>query len=387
MEKGNHMRSRLDSVDFLRGLVMVIMALDHTRDFFAASPIDPTDLTKTTTALFLTRWVTHFCAPVFVFLAGTGMFLSAAKGKPVTELSRFLLTRGLWLVFLELTVVRFGWLFNINYQITFGQVIWAIGWSMVFMALLVYLPTKAITGIGLLMIVLHNLLDPFKSDQFGSFAWMWMIFHEGGLLQVTSSIRLFVVYPLIPWIGVMAVGYGFGAFVQSVPETRRKRVLLLGLGLTALFVALRATNLYGDPGHWAAQKSTLFTVFSFVNCQKYPPSLLFLLMTLGPALLCLAAVDRDLGKWAQPFVTLGRVPLFYYILHLPLIHVAAGVCFYARYGPAVFSFGPDNLPEDFGYGLPVVYLAWILCVLTLYPLCRWFAGVKKRRSDPWLSYL
>jgi len=382
--------TRLDSVDLLRGLVMVVMALDHVRDFlhYATPLFDPTDLSRTTPALFLTRWVTHFCAPVFVFLAGTGAYLSGARGKTRGELSRFLLTRGLWLVLLELTVVRFAWTFDPAYRVTPGQVIWAIGWSMVVLAALVRLPAWAAAAFGVALIALHNLLDSVTSASLGPLGWLWAILHTGEPLEPFAGRQFIPVYPLIPWVGVMAAGYGFGR-VLLLEGARRRRVLLgLGAGLTLAFVALRASNLYGDPRPWAAQGGFLFTLFSFVNTQKYPPSLLFLLMTLGPAMLALRLFDRGAGWAARPLVTFGRVPLFYYVLHLFLIQLLAVVFAFVRYGPGVReAFAGGRLPQDYGYGLPLVYAVWLGVVALLYLPCRWFAGVKRRRREAWLSYL
>jgi uncharacterized membrane protein len=381
-------RPRLDSVDLLRGLVMVIMALDHTREFFTNAFFDPTDLTKTNAALFLTRWITHFCAPVFVFLAGTGAFLSTSRGKSKSELSRFLLTRGLWLVLLELTFIRcFGWYLNFNYQYSHGGVIWALGWSMVVLAALVYLPRWAVIAFGVALVAGHNLFDGVKIQSLGAFGWLWAVLHVPAELQVRPNMRFFTQYPLVPWIGVMAVGYGFGAWLQRERAERRKWMLRLGLALTLAFVLLRAINVYGDPHHWSAQQNALFTFFSFLNCEKYPPSLLYLLMTLGPAIAMLALFDRELGAWSRPLVIFGRVPLFYYLLHLPLLRVLVIGWAVVKYGKQVFTLAQDQPPPDWGYSLPVVYLIWLAVVLLLYPACRWFAGVKQRRREAWLSYL
>lgn len=385
---------RLDSIDVLRGLVMVLMALDHTRDFFSNTVFlfDPADLTKTNTALFLTRFVTHFCAPVFVFLAGTGAFLSTLRGKTQNELARFLLTRGLWLVLLELTVIRcLGWQFNFDYHWANGVVIWAIGWSMVALAGLIFLPHRMLVGFGLAMILGHNLLDKISPERFGAGSWLWKILHVPGQLEPSPGFHFDVGYPLIPWIGVMAVGYGFGKLLLHEPQQRQKLLFRLGAVLTLSFVILRAVNVYGDPSRWAVQKNWWFTIFSFLNCTKYPPSLLYLLMTLGPSLMALAWLDKSSGRWRQPFLIIGRVPLFYYLLHLPLIHLMAVIFSVIRYGhldKSLFENPPyASLPKDFGYGLPVVYLVWVVAVLLLYPACRWFADLKKRRKDAWLSYL
>jgi uncharacterized membrane protein len=391
----NTSRARLDSVDTLRGLVMILMALDHTRDFFSNDlAFEPTDLTKTYPALFLTRWITHYCAPIFIFLAGTGAFLSTTRGKTQKELSWFLLKRGLWLVFLELTWVRcFGWLFNFDYHFAMGIVIWAIGWSMVALAALVFLPLRWVVAVGLIMIAGHNLFDWVEPESFGVFGWLWKILHSGGVIVPAEGYRFAAGYPLIPWMGVMAVGYGFGAILQWQPAERRKWLFQWGGTLTALFIVIRAVNIYGDPDQWSHQKNALFTLFSFLNCHKYPPSLLYLLMTLGPAMVILALLDRGTPRWLKPILVFGRVPLFYYLLHIPLIHGVAVVLAYSHFGHAEWLFanptgsGPPPMPEGYGYGLPVVYLIWACVVLALYPLCRWFAEVKRRRREPWLSYL
>ncbi len=383
-------RRRIDSVDLLRGLVMVVMALDHTRDYFSNARFDPLDLARTTPALFFTRWITHFCAPVFVFLAGTGAFLSRARGRSVSALSRFLWTRGLWLVVVEVTIVSFGWSFDPGLHTIVLQVIWAIGWSMAALALLVHLPTAAIAVVGIAMIAGHNLLDPIRPGWFGPFGWLWDIVHVSAWDPIArpGGHAFVLVYPLIPWIGVMAAGYAFG-MVFTWPAPRRRRFLArLGLGLTAAFVVLRGSNLYGDPHAWSVQKTAVSTVMSFVNCEKYPPSLLYLLMTLGPAIALLAALDRPAGPVASKICVYGRVPFFFYVLHIPLIHAMSLAIGLALYGPAIFTWGPANpAPPDVGVGLPGVYAFWLLAVLILYYPCRWFAGVKSRRRDAWLSYL
>jgi len=374
---------------------MVIMALDHTRDFFSKDlAFEPTDLAKTYPALFLTRWITHFCAPVFIFLAGTSAFLSTTRGKTKPELSWFLLTRGLWLVLLELTWVRcFGWLFNFDYHFAMGIVIWAIGWSMVALAGLVFLPLRWIATIGLVMIASHNLFDYIAPETFGSVGWFWKIIHDGGDIVPAEGYRFAAGYPLVPWIGVMATGYGFGAVLQRPPDVRRKVVLLFGISATVLFMVVRAINQYGDPDPWSVQKNPLFTLFSFLNCHKYPPSLLYLLMTLGPALIVLALLDRGTPRFLRPVLAFGRVPLFYYLLHLPLIHGLAVLLACIRHGHAEWFFanppagGPPPVPADYGYSLVIVYLIWIGVVVALYPVCRWFSDVKRRRREAWLSYL
>lgn len=381
---------RLGSVDLLRGMVMALMALDHVRDYFTDARFYPLDLTQTNILLYMTRWITHFCAPVFVFLAGTGAFLSLTRGKTVPELSRFLFTRGLWLVFIELTVVRFGWLFNIDYTLAIGQVIWAIGWSMVALAVLIRFPVKVATIFGLLMIALHNLFDDVTPDQLGILGWPWQILHAGGPINYMQGYSFLVAYPLIPWIGVMAVGYGFGTILIKEASARRKTLLRLGLAITAGFILIRATNLYGDPNQWSQQKDVVFTAFDFINCEKYPPSLLYLMITLGPAIAVLPLLERARGWMAQFFIVFGRVPMFFYIIHIPLIHGLALLAAYLTGYDTGFMFGnvpPWEWPPGYGFGLPVVYVVWGGVVLALYPVCKWFAEVKKRRKDVWLSYL
>jgi uncharacterized membrane protein len=234
-------------------------------------------------------------------------------------------------------------------------------------------------------------LDGLQADSFGAWRPLWIILHQQSSLEVVSGAHVFIAYPLVPWIGVMALGYAFGELLQGERAKRRRKVLILGICLTASFIVLRALNIYGDPQPWATQRSLSFTLLSFLNCTKYPPSLLYLLMTLGPALLALALFDRDWGSLSrvvQPLIIFGRVPLFYYLLHLPLIHLLAIALAVIHYGPVVVQqLSPDKLPPDYGYSLPVVYLLWLTVILILYPLCRWFAGVKSRRREAWLSYL
>lgn len=366
------------AIDVLRGAVMVLMAIDHVRDFFSSAHGDPTDLDHTTPGLFVTRVITHFCAPVFCLLAGTGAYLSGARGKSKRELSWFLFTRGLWLVLMELTLVRFGWTFDLGYHFTPLQVIWSLGWSMVVLAALVHLPTWAIGAFGLAMIAAHNALDGFHAHG----ALWWQILHEPfKRITLADGHHALIIYPLVPWIGVMAAGYAMGALVDTTPELRVRRLHAMGFGLVALFVLLRAWGGYGDARPFEHERTALFTAFSFVNTTKYPPSLLYLAMTLGPSLVVLALLEHRRGPVAQKLATFGRVPMFFYLLHLPLIHGAAGVVAFARYGARAFTFGPMNLPDDYGFGLPGVYLAWALVVIALYPLCAWFAALKQRRRD------
>jgi len=383
-------RTRLDSIDLLRGLVMVVMALDHVRDYFTNVRFDPLDLAQTTAALAFTRLITHFCAPVFVFLAGTGAYLSLSRGKSRSVLARFLFTRGLWLIVLELTVVRLGWEFNFNYSLAVVQVIWAIGCSMVALAALVYLPPRVAGALGVAMIAMHNLTDTLDPGQLGLFGWPWQVLHVGGVIPYAPGHIFLVAYPLIPWVGVMAAGFAFGEMFTLSPERRRRLLYAIGGGMILLFVVLRGVNLYGDPTPWRAQGTTVLSVVSFLNCQKYPPSLLYLLMTLGPAIALLPVLEKWKGKTAGFFLVYGRVPMFYYILHLFLFHaLALGTAAVMGFDTSFLFADPfsNRWPAAWGFGLPAVYAFWALTVLLLYPLCRWFAGVKRRRRDAWLSYL
>jgi uncharacterized membrane protein len=391
-------RPRLESIDVVRGVIMVLMALDHVRDFFHHDALlfAPTDLSQTNAALFFTRFITHFCAPGFFFLAGTSAFLSFGRGKSTNDLARFLVSRGLWLVFLELTVVWcLGWAFNFDYHVRGLLVIWALGWSMVVLAALIYLPRWLIAVFAVAMIAGHNLLDSVRPESFGALAWLWDILHAPGEIHPFPGTTLAIAYPLVPWVGVMAAGYGLGAWFKLERRERRKRLFWLGMALIAVFVIVRAANVYGDPTPWSRQRSALLTLLSFINCEKYPPSLLYLLMTLGPMIVLLALLDRKLSAIFQPLIVFGRVPLFFYLLHLPLMHGIAVGLSYLKYGRADWLFlGPAGIPRfgaayprDYGYGLLGVYLFWIAVVVLLYPLCRWFARVKQERRSVWLSYL
>jgi uncharacterized membrane protein len=376
-------RARLESIDLLRGLVMVIMALDHVRDFFTNVPYDPLDLTQTSPALFFTRWITHFCAPTFVFLAGASAYF-VGKRRDRAALSRFLLTRGAWLVFLELTLIYWVWTSDVTYHDGFFlQVFWAIGASMIVLSALVRLPVAAVGAFGVAMILAHNAFDGIAPESFGAAAPLWHLLHVPGPVGPG-----FCLYPLIPWIGVMAAGYAFGS-VYDLPAERRRRVLVtLGLGALILFALLRSGNFYGDAQQWSPQHEAFYSALSFINVVKYPPSLLFLCATLGPGLLLFAAFERARGPIAQVFVTIGRVPLFFYVLHVALAHFLAGVLLYAQLGdPQLLTGFPNGPPPGWGFDLAGVYGFWLLVVAALYPACRWFAGVKARRNDWWLSYL
>jgi uncharacterized membrane protein len=389
--------ARLASVDVLRGLVMVIMALDHTRDFMTNVPFPPELIPNTNAALFFTRFVTHFCAPVFSFLAGTGAFLATSRGKSVQQVSWFFFTRGLWLMVLEFTLVGFAWAFV---PWGAGGVIWILGCSMVCMALIVRLPMRWIAVFGLGMITTHNLLDRVSPASFGKLALLWSFLHSPGPIPLTKSFTFLNLYVLIPWVGVMAAGFAFGSLLLR-PD-RRKWILTLGCSMTALFLLLRGFNLYGNSasgvpfsvGPWHVQPTLSLTVISFLNVEKYPPALDYLLMTLGPALILLGLLDgtkaeRGLGRI---LVVYGRVPMFYYVLHLYLIHMIAIVAALAFRQPAAWLWHGAIflLPTPFGYGhgLPFIYGMWILAVAILYLPCLWYMQFKARHRDwNWLSYL
>ncbi len=387
------MRERVDVVDVVRGIIMILMALDHTRDYFGDASASPTNLATTTAALFFTRWVTHFCAPTFFLLTGTGAYLSRRR-RSVGDLSRFLVTRGLWLIVLELTVARFFWQFNVDYRITLLNVLWALGWAMIVLGLLVRLPVRAVAAIGMVMIATHNLLDGVQTASFGALAPLWTLLHSPGFILPGPAHVVFAAYPIIPWVGVTATGYALGA-VWDLPTDRRRALLLrLGIGCIAAFLVLRGFNLYGDPAPWAPQARPSLTLISFLNLNKYPPSLLFLLMTLGPVLLALRALDGRVPRALRSAQIIGKVPMFYYLLHILLLHLVVVVAYLARFGtarPAVDSPTLDRFPmtqlPSWPSSLPIVYLVWIGVVLALYPLCRWYAGVKRRSGNPWLSYL
>jgi uncharacterized membrane protein len=380
---------RLESIDFVRGVIMIIMALDHTRDFFGMPGQSPTNLATATSALFLTRWITYFCAPLFFLLTGTGAYLSQAR-QSTNELSRFLLIRGLWLIFLEIVVLRcVAYQFNADYRVTMLLVLWALGWAMITLAALVHLPVSAVTAIGVVMIAGHNLLDGATLS-----GPLWSIVHAPGFVLDGPKHVVFTAYPLVPWIGVTAAGYGLGQIYRWDAERRRALLLRLGTALSLAFLVIRGLNVYGDPARWMPQPTVTLSTLSFLNTTKYPPSLLFLLMTLGPAMLFLWAVDRKTPRILRAALVFGRVPLFYYMLHFFLIHLfAVGTC-YVRYGTAHWLFESPDLghypfspPPGWGYSLPVVYLTWAFVVVAMYPLCRWFSEVKQRRTDAWLSYL
>lgn len=386
-------KSRITSIDLLRGAVMLIMALDHARDFLHIDFFngnDPLDFATTSTPLFLTRWITHFCAPVFVFLAGASIFFSGVK-KTKSELALFLFTRGLWLIILEVTVIYFGWMFDPTFKLVFLQVIWAIGVSMVVMSGFVFLPRPLILFTGLLIIAGHNALDVFDAAKEDHAGLLWSVLHQQEKFSIAEHHSVIIAYPVLPWIGLMMTGYAFGALFSGVvnEQKRKTTLIILGLSCITLFVALRSGNFYGDAHHWEKQKTPVFTALSFIDCTKYPPSLLYLLMTIGPALLFLAFAQKLKGKLVEAVSIIGRVPLFYYILHIYLLHIIAGVLFFATghtLGEIDFERELPEAPENFGFHLWQVYLIWLFAIALLYFPCKWYNRYKSTHSQWWLSY-
>lgn len=391
--------SRVVSVDFMRGLAMVVMAIDHARDYLTNIPYAPEDVAHTNPALFFTRWVTHFCAPLFFFLAGTGAFLLRRKTGSVGAVSRFLFSRGLWLVLLEFTIIEYAWTF-VFWQM--GGVIWALGCCMALLALLVWLPEKVTLVLGLALVVFHDLFDRVTPAQLGRFDWLWSALHRKGLVPHT---HFFVLFPLIPLLGVMALGYVFGKVFDKPAEARARIMLWLGAAATGAFLVLRAFNAYGNPaagvarnspGEWHVQSTVAMSIVSFLDLEKYPPSLQFLLMTLGPALILMAFVERNAGSktyerlW-KPIVVFGQVPLFFYILHLFAIHLAAIGLAQLSSQPVAWlwrgAFWMNEPPDGYGHGLPAVYLTWLLVIVVLYFPCAWFARYRREHKSWWLSYL
>ena len=386
---------RITSVDLLRGTVMIIMALDHTRDFFHydAQLNNPLNLNNTTPALFFTRWITHFCAPVFVFLSGTSAFLQSAR-KSKKELSIFLITRGLWLILLELIIINLVLTFDIYFSIIALEVIWAIGISMVILGLVIWLPFELILAIGLLIVLGHNTLDFYEKGKApGSFNAGYNLIHRVGFHPLSDKHSLLILYPFLPWTGLMMLGYCLGKVLLSNNEAYRKKFLVIaGCSTIALFIILRFINVYGDPFPWSEQANSFSTFLSFINASKYPPSLFFMAMTIGPALLFLAWCDNIRNAFTRIVSVYGRVPLFYFIVHLFLLHLATTIFYFAR-GHSYAEGMADQVFTKFvkpgeGFSLTIVYLIWIAVVILTYPLCKWYDKYKTdNKEKKWLSYL
>lgn len=386
---------RIKSIDVLRGLVMVIMALDHTRDLFHRTALtdDPLNLATTTTALYFTRWITHFCAPVFVFLAGTSIYLQGLR-KTKRELSRFLIKRGLWLIFVEVGIITLAITFNPLYNTLILQVIWAIGISMVTLGLLVYLPFRVLLALGLAIVLGHNLLDIAEARPGFTPNFWWSLFHQPHGYSYTAGHGVYIGYPFVPWLGLMLLGYCTGSFFTPTisPAYRRRVLTRLGVVLLVFFVILRFSNIYGDPHPWSLQKNGLLTLFSFLNVEKYPPSLLYMFVTIGPALLFLAATESIENRFTRRLRTFGRTALFFYIGHWYLIHTLSLIAFLMRgHTPTEGSKMPGPfkfvLPGE-GFSLTGTYLIWAAVILIMYPLCRWYDAYKTSHKEQWwLSYL
>lgn len=385
---------RIFSLDLLRGLVMIIMALDHTRDFFHFDSFihDPMDVKTTSPLLYFTRWITHYCAPVFVFLAGTSIFLQGRR-KSLSELSVFLIKRGIWLILVEMIIVSFSWTFDIYFQAIILQVIWAIGISMLLMGFIIRLPFTVVMALGILIVSGHNLLDYIPATKSG---FIWDLLHNGNFAThpFGGGHSLVIIYPFLPWLGIMMLGYVFGKIYNpEFAPIRKKWLIRFGLGLIILFVLLRVINEYGNPRPWQEQSTVLYSILSFLDVNKYPPSLMYTCMTIGPALLFLAFFEETNNRLSKVISIYGRVPFFYYILHFYLLHALCMVLFVAR-GHSFFEVTPDvyGIPFRFmivgeGYSLTVVYVIWIAVVVALFPICKWFNTYKKNHSNWWLSYL
>jgi uncharacterized membrane protein len=388
---------RIESIDLLRGTVMIIMALDHARDYFHGNAyiFDPTDLTKTSGILFFTRWITHFCAPIFMFLSGLSAYLYGLKNGR-KALSFFLLTRGLWLIFAELTIVSIGWTFNLRFTVYILQVIWAFGLSMLVLSALLSVSRKALLAIALVLIAGHNLLDGIHVPGNGGAAIAWAFLHEQHFFSFPPYM-LAVGYPILPWIGLICLGYYLGPLYAPDQDPARRQRSLRWLGWTAigLFILLRASNLYGDPAPWSVQHNAFFTILSFLNVSKYPPSLLYILMTIGPALLFLSFTERPLNALSSKLAVFGRVPMFYYLVHIYFLHGLAVIGALVSGHPAsdmtsLTTWVTANTQlKGYGFSLVVVYAVWIVTVLLLYPLCKWFDEYKRSHAaqQKWLSYL
>ncbi len=390
-------KERINSIDLLRGIVIILMALDHTRMYFGDGSwfADPTNLSTTTPLLFFTRWITHFCAPIFIFLAGTSAALYGARQQNTRQLFRYLLTRGLWLIFLELVVVNFAWTFDITFSFRFLQVIWAIGVCMVVLAFLVYLPKWAIFVFGIVVVAGHNLLDPIQVEGTTAPALIWYLLHQKQVVVFGPDSVVDVVYPLIPLVGLIALGYVFGTFYLPgfSPIARRKWLLRIGIAAILMFIILRGFNLYGDPNPWSQQPTLVNSILSFLNTTKYPTSLEYLLMTIGPGLIFLALTENVHNRITGVILTFGRVSLFFYIAHIFVIHFLALAALeisgwsWTEYIVTAEAFLSQRL-AGFGFTLYVVYLVWVLVLLVMYPLSRWYRVYKKRHPEQkLLSYI
>ncbi|MES2516617.1 MAG: heparan-alpha-glucosaminide N-acetyltransferase domain-containing protein [Bacteroidota bacterium] len=382
---------RIQTIDFVRGLVMLIMAIDHIRDlmYISTGIPDPTDLSKTTVGLFFTRWITHLCAATFVFLSGTSVYFSFQKQQYIAESKRFLLTRGLWLIVLEFTVITFAIWFDIQFRTFLFQVIAAIGFSFIILAFLLKLPPKTIGIIGLIIIFGHNALQGISLGQNPVVSFIVSILFGGGLAQLPNT-TMVIGYPIVPWLGIMLAGFGFGQFLEQ--PNRQKRLWQLSAGMIILFIVLRFLNIYGDPVKWSVQKDAVFTFLSFINITKYPPSLLYVLITLGISISVMAMTEGVKNKFIDIVTVYGKVPLFYYLIHWYSIRFLTIALMYLQgyswkdFVFGTFEFGKPKGPS--GVELPMIYAIWFGLIVALYPLCKWYGAYKLAHPEKkWLRYL
>lgn len=389
-------KNRIESIDLLRGIIMIIMALDHSRDYFHSAALvdDPLNLATTTPFLFFTRWITHFCAPIFLFLSGVSAWLQNGR-KTKKELSQFLITRGLWLILVDLTIITLGTTGDIHFNYFIIQTLWAIGISMAILGLMIWLPFYAILITGLVIVLGHNTLDFAEANHQGSYPFWWQLLHRQGDIPLWGEHHLFIFYPFLSWSGLMMLGYCFGKVFTTYEPAKRSKILIgTGLGLLVFFAVLRYTNMYGDPLHWSSQKNAVYTFLSFMNVQKYPPSLLYMCATIGMALIFLGLVKQTESRLSKIFIVYGRVPMFYYIIHFYVL-CTINIILYLSRGHSVADGlkGVPGMPWKFvapgeGYSLGIAYAIWIAVVIALYPLCKWYDRYKSSHPEKkWLSYL
>lgn len=384
--------NRIDSIDLVRGLVMIIMALDHTREFMHLTAISqsPTDLTVTTPALFLTRWITHLCAPIFVFLAGTSAFLSFKKQLDPAKTRKFLLSRGIWLFILEFSLVNLALWFDFKFRTLIFEVIAVIGFGFIVLSFLLKVPPRVIGFIGLAIIFGHGLLQYLPLSDPSSLKTILSFLFSSTAVPVTSQFMFVMVYPPIPWLGIMLTGFASGMLFNN--PNRKSIFLKIGIASVALFIIIRLLNIYGDPSQWSVQKTDLYTFFSFINVTKYPPSLLFCLITLGILFLLLSFTEGIKNKLTDMISVFGKVPLFYFLIHLYLIHALMIAMLFLQgfnWSDLVFGMLSMGRPKaESGIGLWETYMVWIVVVISLYPLCKWYAKYKGNHKDQkWLRYL
>jgi uncharacterized membrane protein len=391
------LKKRVEEIDVYRGMIMLLMALDHTRDFFGEMSIGATDLSQTYPALFFTRWITHLCAPSFVFLAGVSAYIFYQKIQDVRKASRFLFKRGLMLIIIEQSLLRcFGWYFNFDYHYMNANVLFGIGFSMILLSAVQYASHRVVLYMGLFIVLSHNLLDLFHVSDSVWWHWIFLVFFRSGDITFYNGYHFYISYPIIPWFGVMALGYGMGTVFINERVHKYRILLFTAAGIALLFFMLRLSNCYGDPTGWSVQNDKLFTLISFLNLEKYPPSLLFILMTISIALTLLSIIKFLPHKIRSFFRVFGRVPLFFYLIHIPVIHCSAMLYAYLRFGRAEWLYNGPGIfwneslpghPETYGLDLVYVYLIWIFLIFLLVFPCRWYARIKNDQKVAWLKYL